>query len=357
MKVLSTDKVNLQLSLCSYAFCGFAYTKSATESMGANMLSKKIDFHNRSIENVKQLWHLYILGEHPVQLEAAFAAMPDHLLMIGTGSHELYQTKDAFLAGMSADQMEARDIQFELHDEWYEVQDISDTVCVVYGSIWAREKVLQGQTVFVDMQGSRFTIVCRDTECGVELCSIHHSMPYVDQGSDEYYPKTLYFLAKELEKKAQLDSMTEFYNRSYMEQHVSQSINHSDGYYLALDLDDFKNINDTMGHLVGDQVIREFARILRSVASQNALLGRMGGDEFSVWDFEIQSKSEAESRFSSLLTACDAIFSTLGVKVTCSAGIVFCRRNFGDFTTIYHMADQALYRAKALGKSQLFWAE
>lgn len=325
--------------------------------MGTNMSSKKIDFHNRSIEKVKQLWHLYILSENPAQLEAALTAMPDNLLMIGTGRHELYQTRDAFLIGMSADQMEARDIQFELHDEWYEVQDISDTVCVVYGSIWAREKVSQGQTVFVDMQGSRFTIVCRDTEGGVDLCSIHHSMPYVDQGSDEYYPKTLYTLAKELEKKAQLDSMTELYNRRYIEQYVSQSISHFDGYYLALDLDDFKNINDTMGHLIGDQVIREFARTLRNVASPNALLGRMGGDEFAVWDFEIQSKSEAESRFASLLTACKVISSNLGIQVTCSAGIIFTRRNFADFTTIYHMADQALYRAKALGKSQLFWAE
>lgn len=322
-----------------------------------NMKSKKLDFHNRSIAKVKQLWHLYILGGNPVQLEAELNDLPDYLLMIGTGRHELYQTKDAFLFGMSEDQMEVRDIQFELHDEWYEVQDISDTVCVVYGSIWAREKVLPGQTIFVDLQGSRFTIVCRDTEYGVELCSIHHSMPYIDQGSDEYYPRTLYSLAKELEQEAQRDRMTELYSRYYMEQHVSKVISHSDGYFFALDLDDFKNINDTMGHLIGDQVIQEFAGILRSAASADALIGRMGGDEFAVWDSEIRSKSEAESRFANLLTACEEITSKLGIKVTCSAGIVFCRHGSEDFTSIYNSADQALYRAKALGKTRLFWAD
>lgn len=321
------------------------------------MLSKKLDFHNRSIEKVKRVWHLYLLGENPAQFEVELSAIPDNLVMIGTGRAELYQSRDAFLSGMREDQIEARDIEFELHDEWYEVQDISDTVCVVYGSIWVREKIMPGQTIFVDMEGSRFTMVCRDTEHGVELCSIHHSMPYIDQGSDEYYPKTLSSLAKELEDKVKLDGMTELYRRDYMEQLVSQAISRSGGYFLALDLDDFKNINDTMGHLIGDQAIREFADILRSVASPNALLGRMGGDEFAVWDPEIKSNSEVESRFSNILMACEDITSKLGIKVTCSVGVVFCRGGSENFTSIYRRADQALYHAKALGKKRLFWSE
>ena len=319
------------------------------------MMSNKQDFHNRAVEKVRLLWHLYLLGENPTQLEVEFSSLPDDLLMIGTGLHEMYQTRDAFLSGMSQDQMEGRDIQFELHDEWYETQDISDTVCVVYGSIWARERVLPGQTIFVDMQGSRFTIVCRDTEHGVELCSIHHSMPYADQGSDEYYPKTLSTLARELEQKVELDRMTELYSRYYMEQHVSQAMRLSDGYFLVLDLDDFKNINDSHGHLVGDQVIREFAAVLRSVASPNALLGRLGGDEFAVWDSELQSASEAKAKFDSLLKACAEITSKLGIGVTCSAGIIFSRHNSEDFTKIYHRADQALYEAKAQGKARLLY--
>lgn len=320
-------------------------------------MSKKLDFHNRAIEKVKLLWHLYILGESQVLLESELSKLPDHLLMIGTGRHEIYQTRDAFLSGMSEDQIEARDIQFELHDEWYEVQDISDTVCVVYGSIWAREKVLPGQTIFVDMQGSRFTIVCRDTEHGVELCSIHHSMPYIDQGSDEYYPKTLSYLAKELEKSAKLDRMTNIYSRYYMEQYVSQAISLSDGYFFSLDLDNFKNINDTMGHLIGDQAIREFVEILRSVTSPTTLLGRMGGDEFAIWDSEMQSKHDAELMIKRLSADCAKLTAKLGIPVTCSAGVVFCSRGSEDFTGIYHRADQALYQAKALGKTRLFWAE
>ena len=60
------------------------------------------------------------------------------------------------------DQVEARDIQFELQDEWYEAQRITDDVCLVYGGIWIREKSTPGKPVLIDMEGSRFTVVCRD---------------------------------------------------------------------------------------------------------------------------------------------------------------------------------------------------
>ena len=318
---------------------------------------KQSDFHNRSIEKVKHLWHLYILGEDSEKLEMELGKLSEQLLMIGTGMHEFYQTRDEFLTGMSRDQIEARDIQFELQDEWYEVKEIGETVCVVYGSIWAREKVLPGQTVFVDMQDSRFTMVCRDTKEGVEIVTIHHSMPYVDQGSDEYYPKTLSHLAKELEHKAELDHMTGFYSNYYMANHVSQAMKDTNGYFLVLDLDDFKQINDTQGHLKGDQVLKEFANILRKIASPHAILGRMGGDEFAVWDPDIHSKSEIELKFVELLEACHEMSARLGVQVTCSSGVVFARAGMEEFKSLYYRTDQALYRAKFQGKKQLYWAD
>lgn len=321
------------------------------------MTLRKKDFHKRSIDKVKKLWHLYILGENPTMLEKELNDLSDHLVMIGTGSHEFYQSKEAFLSGMSQDQMEARTIKFELQDEWYEVQDINETVCMVYGGIWAREKVLPGQTVFVDMQGSRFTILCQDTDNGVQVCSIHHSMPYMDQGSDEYYPKTLSTLAKELEQKVEVDRMTSFYSRYYMEKHVTDAIKDNDGYFFALDLDDFKHINDTKGHLMGDLVIIEFANSLRNIFSSSALFGRMGGDEFAVWDTQIASAIDAENRFNQLLKACEMITDKLNTQITCSAGIVFSHHETRDFSYIYQKADQALYQAKALGKKQLHWVD
>lgn len=321
------------------------------------------DFQIRAMEKVKQLWHMYIVNPEPARLEHAFKTMPENLLMIGTGRHEFYKNLNEFLTGMSSDQIEARDIQFEFQDEWYDALKISDDICVVFGSIWVREKVMPGKAVLVDMEGSRFTIVCRDLGEQVEICSIHHSMPYLDQGGDEYYPKSLASLANEaikknkiLERRVELDHLTELYNRVYMEWHVAQAIKEEAGYFFILDLDGFKDVNDSMGHLAGDQVIQEFARLLKTVSDPSAILGRMGGDEFAVWDSSLRSREEAEERYAAIAEGCRKLTQRLGVLVSCSAGIASGCRTGEDFASLYQRADEALYHAKSQGKGCFCWA-
>ena len=191
------------------------------------MTEQYTEFQIRAIESVKRIWRLYVVNLKPEELESSFRMLPEDFLMIGTGRHEFYKNRNDFLKGMTADQVEARDIQFELQDDWYEAQRITDDVCLVYGGIWIREKSTPGKPVLIDMEGSRFTVVCRDTPGGVQICNVHHSMPYLDQGEDEYYPKSLASLANEavqksraLEHRMELDHMTELYNRIYMERHV-----------------------------------------------------------------------------------------------------------------------------------------
>ncbi len=150
----------------------------------------------------------------------------------------------------------------------------------MYGSIWVREKSAPGKAVLVDMEGSRFTVVCRDTADGVQICSLHHSMPYLEQGEDEYYPQTLVSLANEaiqrskaLEQRVELDHMTGLYSRVYLEHHVRQKLIKEAGYFFSVDLDDFKSVNDSMGHLAGDKVIREFSQLLKKYSEPQRLSG------------------------------------------------------------------------------------
>lgn len=328
------------------------------------MTTDRASFHKRAVEEVKSLWHRYIINQTPGELEQALAALPEDLLMIGTGRHEFYKNLQAFLTGMTGDQLEAREIQFELQDEWYDVQPVTDDVCVVFGSIWAREKARPGKAVLVDMEGSRFTAVCRDTLDGAEICSIHHSMPYLDQGEDEYYPKTLASLANEavkkskvLERRVELDHMTELYNRMYLEWHVSQAIKKQTGLFYIFDLDDFKSVNDSMGHLAGDKVIQAFAKLLKRVFAPSAILGRMGGDEFAVWDDTLADRKQAEKRLSALADGCRRLSASLGVSVSCSAGLAVGVRTGEDFAALYQRADRALYQAKREGKVRYCWAE
>ena len=327
------------------------------------MVQQYSAFHIKAMEKVRRLWHIYIVNLEHGELEKELSSLPEDLLMIGTGRHELYKSLDEFAAGMTEDQLEARDIQFELQDEWYDVREITDDVCVVFGSIWVREKVTPGKVILVDMEGSRFTVVCRKVDEDVEICSIHHSMPYIDQGEDEYYPKTLASLANEavkkskvLERRVEMDHMTELYNRVYMEWHVSQVIKKEAGYFFVMDLDGFKNVNDSMGHLAGDKVIQEFARLLREISDPSSILGRMGGDEFAMWDSSVSCSEEAEERFSALAEGCRELSDSLGVHVSCSAGIAVSFRTGEDFSSLYQRADRALYHAKSRGKGCFCWA-
>lgn len=327
------------------------------------MATDLASFHKRAVEEVKCLWHSYIINQMPGELEQALEALPDDLLMIGTGRHEFYKSLKEFLTGMTGDQLEARDIQFELQDEWYDVRSVTDDVCVVFGSIWAREKAVPGKAVLVDMEGSRFTVVCRDTPDGIEVCSIHHSMPYLDQGEDEYYPKTLASLANEavkkskaLERRVELDHMTELYNRTYLEWHVSHAIRQQMGVFYIFDLDDFKSVNDSMGHPAGDRVIQAFAKLLKSVFAPSAILGRMGGDEFAVWDV-FTGEQQAEERLGALADGCRRLSCSLGVLVSSSAGLAVSARTGEEFAALYQRADRALYRAKRKGKGCHCWAE
>lgn len=317
------------------------------------------DFCSRALEEVRRLWHTYIVNQKPEAFQKFIEKMPENLLMLGTGRHEYYKNLEEFLKGITADQIEARDIRFEMQDEWYEAQEITDDVCVVYGSIWVREKAAPGKAVLVDMEGSRFTVVCRDTPEGVQICSIHHSMPYLDQGEDEYYPKSLASLANEaikksrvLEHRIEIDHMTELYNRVYMEYHVSRALKLEAGCFFSLDLDNFKCVNDSKGHLVGDEVIIEFSKLLRKTFSTSAIIGRMGGDEFAVWESRVHTAEAADKLFDALAKGCVKLSEKMRVPVSCSAGFAFSCRTGEDFAALYQRADKAMYCAKGEGKGR-----
>lgn len=70
--------------------------------------------------------------------------------------------------------------------------------------------------------------------------------------------------------------MTELLNRMYMEKRVTEGLDRQGGTFFMLDLDDFKLVNDTLGHLAGDGVIRSFAELMRRVFPTEAVLGRLG---------------------------------------------------------------------------------
>ncbi len=124
---------------------------------------------------------------------------------------------------------------------------------------------------------------------------------------------------------------------------------------LLLDLDGFKEVNDTLGHDIGDQMLKEVARRLRSCVSKDRLVGRLGGDEFAVLFSEGSTPDEATEVARTIQAAISEPFHLEGRNVVVSASIGIAGYKGPDCTPdeLLKHADLAMYQSKADGKDRI----
>ncbi|WP_343525123.1 EAL domain-containing protein [Sphingomonas sp.] len=119
-----------------------------------------------------------------------------------------------------------------------------------------------------------------------------------------------------------------------------------------LDLDRFKQVNDTLGHLAGDTLIREICKTIQHSAPEKAMVARLGGDEFGL-SFDVEGEAEAVAACERIVAACARTFSILGHSVRCGAscGLVMSEGcNEHDLADLVRQADMALNDAKRSGR-------
>jgi diguanylate cyclase (GGDEF)-like protein len=130
---------------------------------------------------------------------------------------------------------------------------------------------------------------------------------------------------------------------------------------MIVDIDDFKHVNDTFGHIVGDELLMDVSRRLREALPPEAVLGRLGGDEFVIYNGSAGPAGEAEASGEWVLAAFNAPFHLKGftLHVGASLGIVTSDSIDDQLNDLMTKADLALYTAKADGKakSQVFHAQ
>ena len=155
------------------------------------------------------------------------------------------------------------------------------------------------------------------------------------------------------------DSLTGLFNRRYIFEYLEESLQGRDPDKLAMtivliDIDDFKIINDTYGHPVGDDVIRKVAQTGRDVFHQGNIFGRIGGEEFLciLPRTGVVEATKIAQRFSSLISSSTMVEGHQD-KVTVSIGIAALSSQCQDINQLYINADQALYQAKHSGKNQV----
>ena len=162
-----------------------------------------------------------------------------------------------------------------------------------------------------------------------------------------------------LNEQAQNDSLTGLYNQktfqSLLKDSMEKAKNLKSPMSLAIiDLDDFKEINDTFGHLEGDQVLLHFTNLLKQhLKDGEAYISRYGGDEFAII-FPTASKELAYLKLEAIRQRCKQIPQSQirSGEIKFSAGISHYMEGDMNETLLFHQADSALYRAKDNGKGQ-----
>lgn len=164
---------------------------------------------------------------------------------------------------------------------------------------------------------------------------------------------------EQLQKMAFYDPVTDVYNRQAFEEFFQKALQDGRRYEYGsalffIDLDHFKAVNDTQGHLIGDAVLKEAATRLQKIIRQGDLVARLGGDEFAIYFKNIHSEIVPGQIAEKLLTLLNAPYLLNKITITISASIGICYWQSNSqlsMQDILSRADIALYRVKERGRN------
>jgi len=164
--------------------------------------------------------------------------------------------------------------------------------------------------------------------------------------------------AELIRHQAHFDSLTDLPNRFLSLDRLSQILievqkNHEKAAVFFLDLDDFKKVNDSLGHEIGDKLLIEAAHRLQQTLKQNDTVGRLGGDEFIVLISSLNDENDALAIAERLLQAFRKPFKLAGrdLILTLSIGIAISPKDGTCSSVLLRNADTAMYQAKAMGRN------
>ena len=170
------------------------------------------------------------------------------------------------------------------------------------------------------------------------------------------YQLQLEKMVERLEEMATTDAMTGLKNKGAFETRVREEWDRARRYHLpltllSLDVDRFKQYNDSFGHPAGDEVLKQVAEIMRSQARPSDFVARTGGEEFSV----ILANTSADGAFIVAERLRRAIEHAAWAQrgITASIGLACAQPDFEDVTSLIECADRALYHAKQTGRNRV----
>lgn len=158
-------------------------------------------------------------------------------------------------------------------------------------------------------------------------------------------------LREELEKMVITDHLTKLYSRGYLDERIHFSMNSDvQGAFILIDIDDFKSINDTFGHQIGDEVIIQVANIIKKSIRNQDVGARWGGEELAIY----LPRADLNTGVMVAERLVERVEAETNPKITISCGITVWDNEKNDSVKrLFNRADEALYKAKQEGKNRL----
>lgn len=163
-----------------------------------------------------------------------------------------------------------------------------------------------------------------------------------------------------LDEASNRDGLTGVFNRRYLEQALSKEFGRVKRYdgqltLIMLDLDHFKHVNDTHGHLAGDEVIRRTSELLSSCVREADTLGRYGGEEFVAIlpQTKLDGAMILAERLRKCVSAQPVRFGDVEIPVSISLGVAEMMSDTPSYERLLQMADEALYKSKENGRNRV----
>ncbi|MCM1388688.1 MAG: diguanylate cyclase [Bacillus sp. (in: Bacteria)] len=183
----------------------------------------------------------------------------------------------------------------------------------------------------------------------LEEGSLQHNIPEEDMVMPIFNSNKIYggVTKEETGLDSKLDYLTGLLGREQGEKEITESLRNGSGCFMLIDLDNFRQVNETYGHLAGDYVLKWIADLLKDLSEQD-IVCRMGGDEFLYYVEGISGQKDAADKAERILNIFEERKKEVSLleNITFSIGISLFGIDGGDFDELLRKADKALYHAK-----------
>jgi diguanylate cyclase (GGDEF)-like protein len=165
---------------------------------------------------------------------------------------------------------------------------------------------------------------------------------------------------EEIYRLTTVDGLTQIFNKRYFLETLEREISRAHRYHrdlslILFDIDHFKTVNDTYGHLAGDSVLKQMAAVLKQKIRREDIIARYGGEEFAIILPEISGPNGVlfAEKIRKLVEKTAFKFEDTKIPVTVSVGVATMDESVQDVTAFLHLADRKLYQAKAEGRNRV----